>query len=116
MNESEWVKLAAVADIPAGRAKFVAVGDRRLAVFHLSDPDGFVVTDDECPHAGASLAAGEITGRTVTCHWHAWVFDLETGRSAQAEHVTLRRYESRVQDGHVWVVLGARTPRHEAWE
>ena len=105
MTGGDWVKLAPVTDCPPGRAKFVAVGNRRLAVFHLTAPDRFVVSADDCPHAGASLAAGEVHGHTVTCHWHAWMFDLDTGRCPTAEHARLPRYESRVQDGHIWAKL-----------
>ena len=92
-----------------GRGKFVAVGDHGLAIFHLSDPDRVIVTDDNCPHAGGSLAAGELEGNMIICSWHAWAFDLDTGKSAVAEHVTLRRYECRVEDGYVWARLPIET-------
>lgn len=105
MAKRKWISIAAVGDVPAGRAKFVLVGERRLAVFHLSEPDRFVVTADECPHAGASLAAGEVHGRHVTCYWHAWTFNLDTGECPTTEHATLLRYESRVKAGAVWVRL-----------
>jgi nitrite reductase (NADH) small subunit len=105
MTRDTWIRLASVDECPPGRAKFVLVGQRRLAIFHLADPDRFVVTTDECPHAGASLAAGEFQDSTVTCHWHAWTFDLHTGKCPMAEHVNLRRYECRVENEGIWVHL-----------
>jgi nitrite reductase (NADH) small subunit len=104
MNE-KWIKLAPAAEIRPGRAKFIIVGRRRLAIFHLAESGRYIVVDDECPHAGASLAMGEVQGETVTCPWHAWAFDLDTGRCQCAEHVWLRRYESRLEDGHIWARL-----------
>jgi nitrite reductase/ring-hydroxylating ferredoxin subunit len=101
MAPDEWTKLASVEDCPAGRAKFVTVGDVDLAIFHLANPDGFVVTRNSCPHAGGSLATGDIEGHTVTCPWHHWAFDLDTGRCINAENVTLRRYPCRLEDGYV---------------
>lgn len=107
MSIEEWTKLAAVEDCPVGRAKFVVAHGLDVAVFHLADPERFVVARNSCPHAGASLSVGTIEGNTVTCPWHHWTFDLDSGRCACAEHVTLRRFACRVEDGHVW----ARLPR-----
>ncbi len=35
--------------------------------------------DDTCPHAGCSLAEGELDGRTVICPCHMATFDVTTG-------------------------------------
>jgi nitrite reductase/ring-hydroxylating ferredoxin subunit len=35
--------------------------------------------DDTCPHAGCSLAEGELDGRTVVCPCHMATFDVTTG-------------------------------------
>ena len=32
-----------------------------------------------CPHEGNPLHEGEILGDTLTCAFHGWKFDLETG-------------------------------------
>jgi nitrite reductase (NADH) small subunit len=110
MSAPEWIRLVAIEECALGRAKFVQVNGRNLAVFHLPDPDRFVATADECPHAGASLSSGEVRGNVVTCSWHAWSFELDTGRCTCAEDVKLHRYESRVQDGYVWVKLPPAAP------
>lgn len=34
-----------------------------------------VVLDDRCPHRGASLAAGEISGETLSCGYHGFTFN-----------------------------------------
>jgi nitrite reductase/ring-hydroxylating ferredoxin subunit len=75
-----------------------------LAVFHLTSPDRFVVVQGTCPHAGANLATGELQGNVLTCHWHHWAFDLDTGSCLSAPQVKLRRYECRVEHGDVWAV------------
>ncbi len=109
----EWIRLVSVEDCPPDRAKAVAVGSRHVAVFHLSGPDRFIVTPNACPHAGASLAAGTIEGNTITCFWHAWSFDLDTGTCTNAENVTLPRYESRIENGHVYARLPRMMPNTE---
>ncbi|MFQ5425110.1 MAG: Rieske (2Fe-2S) protein [Phycisphaerae bacterium] len=105
MPSNEWVQLVAVTDFPPGQGRFVEVRGHGLAVFHLSNPDRFVVTANGCPHAGGNLAAGPIAGETVTCPWHHWTFNLETGRCTSAEHIVIRRYESRVEDGYLYARL-----------
>lgn len=110
MPKSNWTKLCAVTDCPAGQAKFVSAGSLDLAVFHLTLPDRFAVTQAACPHAGANLAAGELTGQVVTCHWHQWAFDLDTGVCLANGAIRLRRYECRVENGCVWACLDQAMP------
>lgn len=105
MSRDGWTRLLPVNDIPVGRARFVASGDHELAVFHLSDPDRFIVTQNSCPHAGGNLAAGEMNGACVTCPWHQWEFNLDTGRCTLSESVTLVRYECRIESGELYVRL-----------
>lgn len=73
-----FVRVAAAAEIPPGQARAVAVGDREIAVFNV---DGrFHAIDGICPHQGGPLAEGWIEGPVVTCPWHAWCFDVRTGK------------------------------------
>jgi 3-phenylpropionate/trans-cinnamate dioxygenase ferredoxin subunit len=39
---------------------------------------GFAI-DDTCNHAGESLAKGELSGGTVNCPAHGYIFDVRTG-------------------------------------
>lgn len=105
MPPDHWIKLCTAADCPPGRAKFVAVNGHELAVFHLTDPDRFIVTQNSCPHAGGNLAAGEITDATVTCPWHQWQFNLDSGACTLSPTVTLRRYECKIENGNVFARL-----------
>lgn len=54
-------------DAPGGSVVIFRVGDRLHAV------------RDECPHAGASLADGDLTGTIITCPRHGSQFDVATG-------------------------------------
>lgn len=101
-----WTKILPVTDCPVGRARYVETGGHELAVFHLENPDRIIVIRNSCPHAGGNLAAGDICGDTVTCPWHQWNFNLDDGACTLSPQVRLRRYESRVEDGFVFVLLG----------
>jgi nitrite reductase/ring-hydroxylating ferredoxin subunit len=103
----KWVRVASIGEIAPGRAKYVALGDLELAVFHLTGPDRFVVVKNSCPHAGGNLSAGRIEGNVVTCPWHDWAFDLDSGLCTLSESAKLNQVESRVEAGHVEIALPA---------
>ena len=105
MTMRTWTKLLAVDECVPGTGRFVAVGDHELAVFRLSEPDRFVVCNNSCPHAGGNLTAGTVEGAIVTCPWHHWMFDLDTGRCTEVSNVTVRKYECREEDGHLYALL-----------
>jgi len=55
-----------------------------------------------CPHEGNPLVEGEILGPTLTCAYHGWRFDLETGACLFGEE-PVRRYPVEEREGTVWV-------------
>ena len=97
-------------DCMPGCGVFVRHGENELAVFHLTDPDRFVVSENACPHASGNLSAGEIIGHCVTCPVHQWKFDLETGYCAGTDDVILKRYECHVENGVVLADLSKPLP------
>ena len=90
---------------PAGRGAFIAHGDRELAVFHLTDPPRFVVTDNSCPHASGNLSGGEIVEGAIECPWHQWRFSLSTGFCVESDRARVRVYRSEVREGTLFVDL-----------
>ena len=100
-----FVELIALTRCRPDGGTFVERGAFKLAVFRLTDPDRVMVIDDECPHAGGSLASGEIDDDIVTCPWHQWEFDLRTGKSTHSARARVRCYPAEIRDGVVWVDL-----------
>ncbi|MEZ6116944.1 MAG: Rieske 2Fe-2S domain-containing protein [Pirellulaceae bacterium] len=77
MSESHFVTL--IQDLPSGAAREFVIAGRIIAVFHV---DGQVYAlDGVCPHQGGPLGKGELNGCIVTCPWHQWQFDVQTGES-----------------------------------
>ena len=73
----ELVRVASVSKVDSGKGAAFDVGEKRSAV---CNKDGcFYALDDTCPHAGASLAEGDLEGDNVVCPWHYAEFSLETG-------------------------------------
>lgn len=103
-------KLISIEQCPAQSGVFVSCRGRELAIFHLTDPSRFVVTDNSCPHAGGNLSGGTVREHVVCCPMHAWEFDLETGRCVGSGSVMINRYSCRVVGTELWADLSRPLP------
>jgi nitrite reductase/ring-hydroxylating ferredoxin subunit len=89
-----------VADLDAeGRAVVEADGEE-IAVF-VVDGQAHAVANT-CPHEGNPLVEGEVLGPTLTCAYHGWRFDLETGACLLGDEPA-RSYPVEERGGAVWV-------------
>lgn len=106
--------VARVGELPPGSRRLVTIKGRDIALFNV-DGEFFAVLD-RCPHAGASLCQGKLTGlmsaegpgeyrytregEILRCPWHGWEFDLRTGKScAEPNRLWIRNFEVSVAAG-----------------
>ncbi|HVA33810.1 MAG TPA: Rieske 2Fe-2S domain-containing protein [Candidatus Baltobacteraceae bacterium] len=101
IDGTEFANAGKTAAIAEGTAKVVRSGAYEVAVFNLGDE--FVAYENVCPHQGGPIGEGFVEGATVTCPWHAWCFDLRTGSLTLGDFACLRRFETRVADGRLYV-------------
>jgi 3-phenylpropionate/trans-cinnamate dioxygenase ferredoxin subunit len=75
---SDFVKVATVAEIPAGGSLLVEIDYIRVALFNL---DGEIhAIEDVCTHDGGPLVEGTVlNGCEVMCPRHGARFDIRTG-------------------------------------
>ena len=104
-GDDGFTLVARDADITEDAGVRIEVGGRAIALFRAGGR--VCAIDDECPHRGASLSDGYIAGRCVTCPWHAWEFDLETGAAIDEPDAGVAVHEVRVENGGVLVRLCA---------
>ncbi len=100
---SEFVKVATVDEIAAGKSKLVEVEDVRIALFNL---DGKIYAiEDTCTHDGGPLVEGAIVnGHEVECPRHGARFDIRTGAALSfPAFEPTPTYAIRVEDGDVYV-------------
>ncbi len=87
--------VAPAAELPAGTRLRTVIDGKPVLVLNIKGE--LFALSDTCPHRGASLANGILTGHVVSsepgeyvysrageilrCPWHAWEFDVRTGRS-----------------------------------
>jgi len=111
-NPGERHEICPVKEIPPGGRKLVEVDGLSIGIFNL---DGeFHALLNICPHQGAPLCKGEVTGmatssevgeyewerdgQIVRCPWHHWEFDITTGESVFNPHrVRTKTYDVRIE-------------------
>ena len=109
---TDALRIAPLADLPAGRGLRLDIGDDRIALFRIGDE--VYAIGDRCSHAEASLAEGELYGYDVECPRHGSEFDVRTGEpGALPATRPVPVYETSVVDGVVYLRFpagdGART-------
>ena len=106
MSNGGWVRVAAVGEVGPGEGRVVeAGGGRTLALFNV---DGvYYAIDNACSHRGGPLGEGDLDGTVVSCPWHAWRWDVSSGANVNNPAVRVACFQTRVQDGAVFVHLGA---------
>jgi len=100
---ADFVRVAAVDDVPPGSGKVVQAGGRLLALFNV---DGaFYALENTCLHRGGPVGEGDLEGVVVTCPWHGFQYDVTTGRNVFDPEVGLETFPVRVSDGAVEVAV-----------
>ena len=61
-----------------GKGCLIRLEDKEIALFCCKG--SYYAISDTCTHEGGPLSEGELEGSVVTCPWHGWQFDVETGK------------------------------------
>ncbi len=98
-----FVKMATLDELPPGGTKEVELEGRVYALFNA---DGVIsAIDGICPHQGGPLADGVVEGTTVTCPWHGWQFDVQSGKTPLGSKIKQVVYEVKVEGQDVLVAV-----------
>jgi nitrite reductase (NADH) small subunit len=101
VSSDRFVRVADLVDVPSGSSRTVFVGRYEVAIFNV---DGnLYALENCCPHQGGPIGDGWVEGSTVTCPWHAWRFDLRTGKMTLGDFAMIPRFEVRVDGSSIYV-------------
>ncbi len=113
-------RIGLVEDFPLGEITLVEVGGREVGILRTAG-DVFAI-GNRCPHQGAPLCAGRVTGTmlasdpneyvygedglVIRCPWHGFEFYVPTGESVGgAVRGRVPTYHVEVRDGVVYCEL-----------
>ena len=102
-SAGNWVEVAESGAISEGSATEVVVEGRILAIFRQRGR--LYALDGMCAHQGGPIAEGQVAHGCVTCPWHGWQYELETGIQTINGQPLQETFQIREQDGRVEVLL-----------
>jgi len=100
---SNFVRVAAVSDLPPGKVKQISVGERMIALCNVEGT--FYALDNVCVHRGGPLSEGYLDGENLECPWHAWQFSVKTGCLTASPREKVPTYEVKVEGSDVLVAI-----------
>jgi nitrite reductase/ring-hydroxylating ferredoxin subunit/DMSO/TMAO reductase YedYZ heme-binding membrane subunit len=96
-----FIEACAVDDIPENRAKIVCLSGERVAIFKY---DGKIsAVSNVCQHQNGPLGEGKIIFGCITCPWHGYQYQPDTGASPPPFVEKVPTFNVRVKDGRVLV-------------
>jgi nitrite reductase (NADH) large subunit len=106
----EWVRVAAVGDVPPDGGIAVRHGAAQVAVFNFASRGEWYATQNQCPHRRQMVLARGIVGDQagtpkVACPLHKKTFDLKSGACLSGDPLEIAIFPVRVEGGDVWVEL-----------
>jgi nitrite reductase/ring-hydroxylating ferredoxin subunit len=100
---ANYVTVADIEQLPAGRGMVVTVGGKDVALFNV---DGTVYAiADSCLHQGMSLGSSKLEGKIVTCRGHGWRYDVTTGSTHPVPGIGVDAYPVKVLEGKILVAI-----------
>lgn len=104
--------VALLKEFPPGTRRIVEAEGRSIGVLNVHGI--FYALRNSCPHQGAPLCIGRLSGtkiatkafeyiyahedQIIKCPWHGWEFDITTGRSIFNPHrVRVKTYEVTIE-------------------
>jgi len=96
-----YIDACAVAEIPENRARIVCLSDERVAIFKY---DGKIsAVSNVCQHQNGPLGEGKIVFGCITCPWHGYQYQPDTGASPPPFVEKVPTFNVRVKNGRVFV-------------
>ena len=77
----DFIKICTKDELPDNSQKVVSIGKKKIALFHFKNKLSAIA--NACLHKAGPLGLGVVSekydGMYVTCPWHGWEYNIETG-------------------------------------
>jgi nitrite reductase (NADH) small subunit len=98
-----FIRTARKDEIPAGTIREYQIEGKTVAIANVEGK--LFAINNVCLHRGGPLAEGELAGKVVTCPWHGWTYDVQTGKSTLNPAVGVDCYPIEVRGEDVFVEI-----------
>lgn len=89
--------------LPENEGFLFRCGAHQIALFRSGETVSAI--DNVCPHAGASLADGYCDEMVVACPWHAWEFEIQSGKCLSVAGMDVETYRVVIEEGVVKIEI-----------
>jgi len=101
-DDSDWHKVGDPMEIPLNKAvTFTPKTGERVAVFRHAK--GISAIDAVCSHQNGPLGEGCVLDGLITCPWHGFQFDPETGEAPAPFEDKVKTHEVKIEGGNIFV-------------
>lgn len=100
-NEAGFVDIGSVHEIRDNRAKVVVINGERVAVFKYGGQVSAV--SNVCQHQNGPLGEGKIIDGCITCPWHGYQYQPESGSSPPPFHEKIPTFDVRINGDRILV-------------
>ncbi len=98
-----FVRAGSYRELSEKGSDLIRLEGKQIVLF--DGPKGVFACNNRCPHEGYPLKEGKLSdGCILTCNWHNWKFDLESGETLVGGD-KLRRYPVRIDGDEIWLDL-----------
>ena len=107
---ANWIDLGPIDDFPDSAPVCKTAGEKAIVI--IKQEGAWHALANRCPHAGLPLGEGEVRGGVITCPFHGYTFDIDTGRNIDFPHdePPAKTYPIRENAGRIEVQIDDPTP------
>lgn len=102
VDSDTWIDLGRADSFADGVTQYLKSGHRTFIVRHSAME--FHIYDARCPHKGNLIPETGIADNTLTCPFHDWKFDLDTGKCTSGKG-TLARFDHKIESENLYVKI-----------
>ncbi len=99
-----FVRAAKLGAVPSGTICAVEVNGKDVALANVGGK--YCAISGICLHEGGPLGEGALSGTTVICPWHAWEYDVTTGKVVGNSSIGVEAYPVEVRGDEIFVDVG----------
>jgi nitrite reductase (NADH) small subunit len=114
-----WIEVAEVSELGPKKTKLIPYKDQQIGLYLISGKPYAIL--NFCPHFGAPLCLGTVTGavtsdapgsqgydaerNVIRCPWHRWEFDMDTGAALAPIKQRIKTFPAEIRENSVWIMV-----------